>query len=100
MYSLFQELEQQLRKAEALINSIERENPGHPLIEERKRLNVVKNFKEDYYIFVNYINKQHAIGNLIVIQEALKSKQEQLVFYLNALDEIINHRIKCIESEC
>lgn len=94
MYSLLQKLEQRLKKAEVLINLAERKSSKYLSIEDRERLNAVNNFIEDYYLFVNYINKQYEIKNLIVIQEALKSKQEQLTFYLNTLDEIINRRIE------
>jgi RNA polymerase-interacting CarD/CdnL/TRCF family regulator len=94
MYSLLQKLEQRLRKAEVLINLAERKSSKYLSIEDRERLNAVNNFIEDYYLFVNYINKQYEIKNLTVIQEALKSKQEQLTFYLNTLDEIINRRIE------
>ncbi|RUT14118.1 hypothetical protein DSM107010_06010 [Chroococcidiopsis cubana SAG 39.79] len=94
MYSLLQKLKQRLKKAEVLINLAERKSSKYLSIEDRERLNAVNNFIEDYYLFVNYINKQYEIKNLIVIQEALKSKQEQLTFYLNTLDEIINRRIE------
>lgn len=88
IYSLFQQLQYQLRKAEVTINWIEREFPKCFLIEEYERLEVIKKFEEDFNNFANCVIKQYVTGEFIAVREALKSKEEQCSNYLNTLKAI------------
>lgn len=86
--SLFQQLQHQLRKTEAIINWIKREFSKCFLLEEYERLEVIKRFEEDFNDFANYAIKQYVTGEFIAVREALKSKEEQCSNYLNTLKAI------------